>query len=678
MREWVITNGIGGYAASTDFGGMNTRKYHGLLVASLNPPGKRRLVLSKLDESITIDSDYYALYTNDSCGVITNGHNYQTGFEKSSYVTFTFKINDVKIEKNICLMYGKNAVVVYYRIENQDHEINFSMTPIVNFRNFHYIKDDNRFNYTQIIEDHKIQLFFDDEAKVNMGVKEGKYNPHREDFFRNMHYSKEEERGFSANENHIVPGTFEVFVKPYEIKEFTFVCSIEGDYGIGLKHILDIDGKDVIKIEQDRINKQVENSRLLERDINNKSIEEYSKIVKDYIVATDNFIVKRDYNKLHTIIAGYPWFLDWGRDTLISFEGLLLIPKRYKLAEEILRTFLDNIKEGLVPNGFSEEDGSPLYNSADASLLLFEAIYKYLKYTKNFEFLRGKYYNKLRKIIDCYIDGIDIDNNNIIVDEKDFLVNSGTDNTQNTWMDARVNGMAVTPRNGKAVEINALWYNALKVMQGISAHFNNFIAQMEYSYLARKCQKSFEKEFFNDEKKSLYDVINGEDKDDKVRPNQLFALSLSFPVMNPSSRKSKEIFITITKDLLTKFGLRTLASYEPDYAPKYEGDGNKRDMAYHQGTVWPWLLGPYFETMKNMIRNEKNKNYRVELGSTLIQFKTNVAETFINEIENGNSVGTISEVYDAEDPKEGKGAFAQAWSVSEIFKIIFDQEDFEI
>ena len=213
-------------------------------------------------------------------------------------------------------MYGKNAVVVYYRIENQDHEINFSMTPIVNFRNFHYIKDDNRFNYTQIIEDHKIQLFFDDEAKVNMGVKEGKYNPHREDFFRNMHYSKEAERGFSANENHIVPGTFDVFVKPYEIKEFTFVCSIEGDYGIGLKHILDIDGKDVIKIEQDRINKQVENSRLLERDINNKSVEEYSKIVKDYIVATDNFIVKRDYNKLHTIIAGYPWFLDWGRDTL--------------------------------------------------------------------------------------------------------------------------------------------------------------------------------------------------------------------------------------------------------------------------------------------------------------------------------------------------------------------------
>ena len=239
MREWVITNGIGGYAASTDFGGMNTRKYHGLLVASLNPPGKRRLVLSKLDEAITIDSDYYALYTNDSCGVITNGHNYQTGFEKSSYVTFSFKINDVKIEKNICLVYGKNAVVVYYRIENQDHDINFSMTPIVNFRNFHHIKSDTRFNYTQIIEDNKLQLFFDDEAKVNMGVKEGRYNPHREDFFRNMHYSKEAKRGFASDENHIVPGTFDVKIKPYEIKEFTFVCSVDGDYGINLKHILD-------------------------------------------------------------------------------------------------------------------------------------------------------------------------------------------------------------------------------------------------------------------------------------------------------------------------------------------------------------------------------------------------------------------------------------------------------
>ena len=226
--------------------------------------------------------------------------------------------------------------------------------------------------------------------------------------------------------------------------------------------------------------------------------------------------------------------------------------------------------------------------------------------------------------------------------------------------------------------MNALWYNALRVMQSISAHFNNFIAQMEYSYLARKCQKSFEKEFFNDEKKSLYDVIKGDLKDDKVRPNQLFALSLTFPVMNPASRRAKEMFITITKDLLTKFGLKTLASYEPDYVPKYEGDGNQRDLAYHQGTVWPWLLGPYFDTMKNMIKNEKNKNYKVELGSTLIQFKTNVAETFINEIENGNSVGTICEVYDAEEPKEGKGAFAQAWSVSEIFRIMFDQEDLDM
>ena len=675
MREWVITNGIGGYAASTDFGGMNTRKYHGLLVASLNPPGDRKLVLSKVDESITIDSDSYGLYTNDSCGIITGGHDYQVDFKKSSYVTFTFKIGDVKVEKNICLIYGKNAVVVYYKIENQDHDVNFSLTPIVNFRNFHHIKDDTRFNYTQIIENNKIQLVFDDEHKINLGVKEGEYIPHREDFFRNMHYSREAKRGFPAEDNHIVPGRFDVKVKPYEIKEVTFVCSLDGEYGIDLKKLLDVDAEIILKIENDRINKQIKNSGLLEKD-NKGKFDDYNTLIKDYIVASDNFIVKRDANNLSTVIAGYPWFLDWGRDTLISFEGLLLIPKRYKAAEEVLKTFLNNVKDGLVPNGFAEDDGRALYNSADSSLLLFEAIYKYLQYTHNFDFIRGKYYNELRTIIDHYIDGINLENNNIYVDEKDFLVNSGTENTQNTWMDARVNGMAVTPRNGKVVEINALWYNALRVMQSISAHFNNFLAQMEYSYLARKCQKSFEKAFFNDEKKSLYDVIKEDSKDDRVRPNQLFALSLTFPIMNPASKKAKEVFITITRDLLSKYGLKTLASYEPDYEPKYEGDSYNRDMAYHQGTVWPWLLGPYFEAMKNMIKNEKNHNYKVELGSTLLQFKTNVAETFLNELENGNTVGSICEVYDAEDPKDGKGAFAQAWSVSEIFKIILDNTEF--
>ena len=490
-----------------------------------------------------------------------------------------------------------------------------------------------------------------------------------------MHYSKEAKRGFPAEDNHIVPGRFDIKVKPYEIKEVTFVCSLDGEYGIDLKKLLDVDAEIILKIENDRINKQIKNSGLLEKD-NKGNFDDYNTLIKDYIVASDNFIVKRDSNNLSTIIAGYPWFLDWGRDTLISFEGLLLIPKRYKVAEEVLKTFLNNVKEGLVPNGFAEDDGRALYNSADSSLLLFEAIYKYLQYTHNFDFIRGKYYNELRSIIDHYIDGINLDNNNIYVDEKDFLVNSGTENTQNTWMDARVNGMAVTPRNGKVVEINALWYNALRVMQSISAHFNNFLAQMEYSYLARKCQKSFEKAFFNDEKKSLYDVIKPDSKDDKVRPNQLFALSLTFPIMNPASKKSKEIFITVTRDLLSKFGLKTLASYEPDYEPKYEGDSYNRDMAYHQGTVWPWLLGPYFEAMKNMIKNEKNHNYKVELGSTLLQFKTNVAETFLNEIENGNTVGSVCEVYDAENPKEGKGTFAQAWSVSEVFKIILDNTEF--
>lgn len=678
MREWLLTNGIGGYAASTDFGGMNTRRYHGLLVASMNPPGQRKLVLSKVDESIKINDKYYTLFTNDSNGNISEGHNYQIDFNKEEYVTYKFQVEDVTIEKNICMIYGKNAVVVYYKVFNQDSDAILMLTPLVNFRDFHSIKSDLRFNYTQIIDDNKIELVFNEDDKVNIGVKESTYNPHREDFYKNMHYSMETKRGFFGEDNHIVPGTFEIEIKPHEEKEITFICATGGKYGIDFDDILDIDGKDVLNIEKDRIEKLIRNSELLEGDEKEKSQKKYIDLVKKYIIASDNFIVKRDSNNLHTLIAGYPWFLDWGRDTLISFEGILLKTRRFKEALEVLETYLDNIKDGLVPNGFDEYSGHPLYNSVDASLWLFEAINKYIEYTGNYDFLKPKYFKTLRNIIDNYIDGINLDNNNIYVDEEDFLVNSGTDNTQNTWMDARVNGLAVTPRNGKAVEINALWYNALRVMQDICMHFGNVLGQAEYSYIARKCKKSFNKKFYDDEKKTLYDVINKDSKDDRVRPNQIISMGLTYPVLDVTSKHAKEVFITVTKDLLTKFGLRTLASYEQGYAPKYEGDPAKRDYAYHQGTVWPWLLGPYFKTVKNMINEEKKHDFKVELYSTFMQLKDNVKENFTKELVEGNTVGSICEIYDAENPKQGKGAFAQGWSVSEVFKILLDDEKFDI
>ena len=418
----------------------------------------------------------------------------------------------------------------------------------------------------------------------------------------------------------------------------------------------------------------------------------YENLVKKYIVASDNFIVYRDSTKLHTIIAGYPWFSDWGRDSLIAFEGLLLISKRFKIAEEVLLTSMQKVKQGLVPNGFSEYGGKALYNSADASLLLFEAVNKYLEYTGNYDFVKNNLYAQMKSIINYYIDGITLDGNNIYLDEKDYLIVSGTDKTQNTWMDAKVNNIPVTPRNGKAVEINALWYNALRIMQKLNLKWNHIAGQVEYAYLANKCRKSFIKDFYNPNKKCLYDVIKEVkkenpkaptidnrysfiqvEKDDKVRPNQLFSLSLSYPVIDCKTEIARNILITTTQKLLNKYGLRTLAKGEPGYIGVYEGGPAKRDSSYHQGPTWPWLFGLYYNAMKNVISAENDVEQKKALENTLTEFRINTANTFINELVNGNTCGNISELYDSEESnkkKNGKGAFAQAWSVAEVFRIL--------
>ncbi len=672
MREWLITNGIGGYAASTDFGGMNTRRYHGLLIASMNPPGERKLILSKVDESIEIGKNKYNLYTNNSLGDISEGYTYMTKFEKGIIPIYTYKVENVVIEKSICMVYGKNAVVVMYRIMNQKSNTKINITPIVNFRDFHAEKLDTKFNYNQIIEEGKIQLNFENSTRVNIGVKGSKYTVHKDDYFRSMFYEKEQERGFDAEENHLVPGTFEIELKPNEDKEITFVCSIEEKNGINFNEIQSINAREVIDNEVKRIGRQlIESKLLLNLPKSNEDEAIYRDLVRKYIIASDNFIVYRSSTKLHTIIAGYPWFLDWGRDSLIAFEGLLLMPKRFKIAEEVLLTYANKVKKGIVPNGFDEYTNKPLYNSVDASLLFFDAVYKYLKYTGNYDFVRDNLYSKMKNIIDQYIDGTNLDNNNIYLDERDYLLVSGTPETQNTWMDAKVGDKAITPRNGKAVEINAMWYNALKIMQEINKHWGKPIATIEYGYLAQRTKKSFAKEFYNPQKKCLYDVIG----DDKVRPNQIFAISMSFPVLECNGDIAKETFITITQKLLNKFGLQTLASDELGFVPVYEGGPIQRDSSYHQGPAWPWLLGQYYNAMNNMIKAEEKDAYKEGLKNTLLQFKVNIANTFINELTRGNTVGSICELYDASSPKWGKGAFAQAWSVSEIFRILLNKNE---
>ena len=672
MREWVITNGIGGFASSTDMG-LNTRRYHGLLIAACNPPGLRKLILSKVDESIELNGKKYNLYTNTSGGVTTEGYKYMQKFEKTIIPIYTYKVKNVIIEKSICMLHGKNTVVIVYRVINQKAKAKLLLTPIVNFRDFHAETHDLKFRYTQKINRDKVQLDFgENKGKINLYVEGAKYKEYIDNIFYSMFYQREALRGFDAEENHAVPGTFEVEIKPNEDKEIVFFCSLDGEYGNSLEELQRLSGTKIIENEKKRINEQIKKSGLIDFKKLPKEDEEkqsYIDLVNEYMVASDNFIVYRPSMKLHTIIAGYPWFLDWGRDTLIAFEGLLLISKKYDIAREVLLTLIRRTKQGIVPNGFDEYDGHALYNSADASLLLFEAVQKYLEYTGDYNFVREHLYGKMIRIIDNYIDGTNLDGNNIRFDEKTYLISSGTMNTQNTWMDAKVRGIPVTPRNGKAVEINAMWYNALRVMQDISKHYMKMIRYYEYGMLAKNCQKSFVKRFYNPYKKCLYDVLG----DDKIRPNQIFALSLTYPVLDCDKDMAKEVFVTVTQKLLNRYGLQTLAAGEPGFTAVYEGSPEQRDSQYHQGITWPWLLGQYYNALKNLIKAEKNEESKQKLTNTLTQFRINTANTFTYELTKGNTVGSICEIYDSTDPATGKGAFAQGWSVAEVFRILLDK-----
>lgn len=659
-KEWIITNGIGGFCSSTVIG-ANTRRYHGLLIASLNPPASRYLILSKLDESISIEDRNYCLYTNICKEYVSDGFKRQESFEKEYFPIFNYKVEDVKIEKKITMMYGKNTTVVSYKIQNGRQASKMTIAPIVNFRDFHSMTTNKNFTLKQNVNATKVCVKFVEEntRPIYMYLSEGKYIDYESDTFKNMYYIKEEQRGFYSEENLAVSGRFEVELQPKEIKEIYFVVSLD-------ENVEKINVPDVFEKEQERLEKIVENSNLIkEKKKYTRQEKEQNQVIKDLIITSDSFVIDRPKFASKSIIAGFPWFLDWGRDTFIAFEGILLVTKRFEEAKSVLKTFTKDIKEGLVPNGYAEGTDKPLYNSVDASLLLFEVVNKYLSYTKDYDFVKENLYNILKDIIFNYTKGINLDNNNIYVAE-DNLLNSGTKDTQNTWMDAKIGDYVVTPRNGKAVEINALWYNALKTLESLAKRFEDKDTMLKSRNMAKKHKEAFANQFYNKKKKCLYDVID----DDRIRPNQLFALATTYPVLDLTSEEAKNTFETCTSKLLLTHGLRTLARGEDGYVPEYEGDGFKRDMCYHQGPTWPWLLGIYNDAFENIIKAEKDEKANKKLKENYAKFLDDVYVTFKKEIYAEEGICTISEIYNSKLPYTAGGTFSQAWSVSEVLRII--------
>ena len=590
--------------------GQNTRKYHGLLFASMGESGNRYLVLSKINESIVVGNKTYTISTNQCNDFIEDGYIYQEFFRRAFLPEFQYKVGDIEINKKIAMKYGENKIAIVYKIRPGNNDITFRLQPLVNYRSFHTTR--NCYNLEYDSNDTTVNVKLNSHKDtLHMKTSSGYFEQYDRTYFRNMFYNIEKERGFGAYEDHFMPGGFVVNIPKNKEYIFEFIACVDKNNSFEDK----VNASDIVLSESTRYEKIC------------KIAEANTLTEKHLVVSADNFIVKRGNRK--TIIAGYPWFGDWGRDTFIAFEGILLKTNRYIDAKEIILSFIPYIKHGLIPN-LIDENGAGAYNTADASLWYIDAIYKYYKYTNDLRFIEQTY-PIILNIIDSYKKGTDYD---IKMDPEDGLIFAGNNETQLTWMDAKVNGYIPTPRNGKVVEINALWYNALKIVE----EFSDLLGEDFSPDLSAKVKVSFEK-FYTDF--GLLDVI--EPTDYKIRPNQIIALGLEYSPLD--DKKAKEVLMIIEEKLYTNKGLKTLSSNAEEYKPYYEGDSFSRDASYHQGTVWPWLLQFYFNASK----------------------KYTGKYCFLEDIEEmiqDNCIGSICEIYDAEEPRKAKGAPSQAWSVA--------------
>ncbi len=614
QNEWLLTNGIGGFASST-ISGCNTRKYHGLLIAALGHSGERFLCLSKVNESLFIKGEEYSISTNECHNFIEKGYFYETEFSKLFLPKFNYVVKNVQVEKEMAMKYGENKIAITYQIKTDKEDVKLRLTPFVNYRSFHETRD--CYELQEEVKENAVNVLLTHDTYLHLKVSDGEYTKYDRTYYRNMFYRMEEERGLDAYESHYMPGYFEVEIPRNSEKIIEFVASVDEVSDFLEKS----NASDIIRGEKVRMEK-------ICKMANAKSDAE-----KELAIAADNFIIEK--NGIKTIIAGYPWFGDWGRDTFIAFEGLTLETNRFKDAKEIILSFKNYIKDGLIPNLISEKGGSS-YNSVDASLWYIDAIYKYYKYTRDIAFVK-EIYSSILEIIQAYKNGTVFG----IQMDKDGLIRAGDETTQLTWMDAKVGDTIPTPRYGKAVEINALWYNALKIVE----IFSNILGEKFDGSLSKLVEESYKK-FYAE--RGLFDTI--EPTRTEIRPNQVIAIGLEFSPVD--KEKAMEILYLAKEKLYTNVGLKTLSSEDEKYRPYYFGGVYERDTSYHQGTVWPFLL---------MFYNNALKKYAKRINDDIN----------VRRLLSDRCMGNVSEIYDAEEPRKAKGAFAQGWSIAMLINYLF-------
>ena len=639
--SWMIGNGIGGYADHTVSGG-GAMCFHGYLIASLNPPVNRQLIFTRTQEIIEVQGREYDLTSQQYIGVSKDGQKYLEKFTFDSVPEYTYRVEDIYLKKTIALEYGHNTVVVCYEIENGSEACKLRVVPLFNYRGYADVSEKGDLNFKTIVNDKELSLIPEKNKDITIDfyTSEGVYYDRgliptsmaTPNYLieENHFYMIDHRTGFLGVDNHYTPYEVQLELEPYEKKKFYVKCTIE--------KLNDKSGFEIVREYKERAEGLVKKANL------NDSLAD------NLVKAADHFIVNRESTGLKTILAGFPWFTDWGRDTMIAFEGLTLVTKRFDDAREILESFAKYIKNGLVPNVFPDANTEPMYNTVDASLWYFQATYQYLNYTgdkEDYDFIKEKIYPKLKEIFKAYSTKTDF---SIGMDE-DGLIFAGDGLDQVTWMDVRVGDLVVTPRHGKPVEINALWYNALKIMEKLSKYYGEDYEV--YRKLSVKVKESFERKFWNEKNQCLYDVVD--ENDDKIRPNQIWAVSLPFAILD--KEKEKKIVDTVYKHLYSTYGLRSLSFMDKDFKKQYIGKLIDRDKAYHMGTTWAFLIGGFITAYC------KVNNYSKEA----ITRAKEMCDVFQDTMRDG-CINGIAEIFDGETPITGRGCYTQAWSVAEVLR----------
>ena len=652
-REWLVTNGIGGFASGT-VAGMLTRRYHGLLLAALQPPLGRTLLLAKVDETVEYEGIYpesgrfYPLYVNRwANGVVEgNGHHFINRFHlEGTTPVWTFAFGNALLEKRIWMQPGANTTYIQYKLVRATGPLTLEAKAFVNYRDYHSTTLMNGWEPEIEEIDNGLRIQIHDEATPFYLLSNKMQMTPQFDWYEDFYLSLEEYRGQNdVEEDHIYAALLRTVLRPGE--SLTLVASTEPDANLN---------GDTAYAER-----QAYETALLARASKVHSVELPAE-VKQLVLAADQFVVKRptsrDVNG-RSLIAGYPWFSDWGRDTMIALPGLTLTTGRPEVAASILRTYAQFVDQGMLPNRFPDAGEHPEYNTVDATLWYFEALRATHAVTGDDALVR-ELFPVLQEIIMWHKRGTRY---NIQMDAKDGLLFAGEEGVQLTWMDAKVDNWVVTSRIGKPVEINALWYNALCIMADFAHMLGE--ASAEYAEMIKKVKKGFAR-FWNKEMGYCYDVIEGPNEDGldgSLRPNQLFAISLPHSPLTAEQQRSA--LDACGRHLLTAHGLRSLSSDDKAYIGHYGGDRQKRDGAYHQGTVWGWLIGPFVSAHLRVYGDKA------------------AARTYLDSLLRhhirAHAVGSLSEIFDGDAPFTPRGCVAQAWSVAEVLRTWQETQEEEI